>query len=655
MITSVGRGEGKTHLATMLRTELSFIARQPYQVLHWRQLRGLEPAAEPGTVVLVDGPALLEGEEVFSVPPAWMEAFGGSLVVVLKRSTPRPELAEAVAWLSAAGAPPLGLIWNERDFPNYWTVAGRIRDRLARLVDRRQRLRSFAAPPPTSLNAAGEVTMSFAWRGEGRFTPAPGADVDEPTVRLSGAAALGRLAATRASVESVGTATDSGFQWRRGDALSGQGTPGQPTGMAADDATVPAIEAASPPAEPEAGRRKRGRKRGKPTGPLPQPVERDTAPGEGGVAEDARAGITERRAAVERPPASLRGRSDRIVALITMLVLAAGMVGAALFLSRPDPNDALFDARDGGARLVDGAPTEDALDATPLLPMGAGAPAAPIGMVTLPAGEVQVGLPPRQRVLALARRRLDMTAAAQAARCEDTFAAEAPGPPVAVEAIAIGRTEVSQEAYGRCVAAGACEVPRTMWDRGDRPVSGVTQAMASAYCAWRGGRLPRVAEWRYGARGTDDRLYPWGDAAPVGRAALRANHGGAHLSGGSPDLSDGEMQAGPVESCETGRSPFGLLNMAGNVREWTEEVVGGHAAVLGGGFNDPPFALRVTGGTKLPIELYAADLGFRCVVPVGAARMDAGPTGAGRSDAGADAGTPSSADGGATPADGSAP
>jgi formylglycine-generating enzyme required for sulfatase activity len=137
------------------------------------------------------------------------------------------------------------------------------------------------------------------------------------------------------------------------------------------------------------------------------------------------------------------------------------------------------------------------------------------------------------------------------AACE---AHEMPVHTAALAAYEIDRTEVTQGAYAACIEAGACTPPACDWDCDEPtlPAACVTWSDARAYCTWRGRRLPTEAEWELAARGVDGRTYPWGDGKPT---CELVNMGGC---GDAPE---------PVGSHPSGASPYGALDMAGNVVE----------------------------------------------------------------------------------------
>ncbi|MFZ5911303.1 MAG: SUMF1/EgtB/PvdO family nonheme iron enzyme [Chloroflexota bacterium] len=144
-----------------------------------------------------------------------------------------------------------------------------------------------------------------------------------------------------------------------------------------------------------------------------------------------------------------------------------------------------------------------------------------------------------------------------------------PAHTVYVEEFYIDQYEVTNEMYDACEYAGGCRTPRyqgsvtrsTYYGEpgfANYPAIYLDWSMAKAYCEWRGARLPTEAEWEKAARGTDERIYPWGDS---NLNCSLANYYGCP-----------EEDTAPVDKHDAGQSPYGIYGMAGNVWEWTSTL-----------------------------------------------------------------------------------
>jgi formylglycine-generating enzyme required for sulfatase activity len=228
-------------------------------------------------------------------------------------------------------------------------------------------------------------------------------------------------------------------------------------------------------------------------------------------------------------------------------------------------------------------------------------PKPPLGsMVSIPAGEFMMG-------------------------SEDGDADERPAHKVTVDGFSIDVYEVTVGEYGDFLRSGGGHVPPD-WNKMNhmkyhkRPVMGVDWADAAAYCKSVGKRLPTEAEWEKAARGTDGRVYPWGNDPPT---SLHGNYG----KYGTNDLE----ALLPVGSLEKGKSPYGVYDMAGNVWEWVSDwydtdyyknspqqnpeglPTGGFKVIRGGAWNSSAKNLRSSDRYWDPPSFRSLYLpGFRC-------------------------------------------
>lgn len=199
---------------------------------------------------------------------------------------------------------------------------------------------------------------------------------------------------------------------------------------------------------------------------------------------------------------------------------------------------------------------------------------------------------------------------------------ERPARSVAVNAFWIDRTEVTVGAYRACVERGACARPtRTSpactFDLGDAqlPVSCVAWSSANAYCLAVGKRLPREIEWENAARGTTPIRYPWGAGHGCGVAAT--------LAGETTNRSCSGKRPSHVGAHLGGASPYGVLDMSGNVEEWVADWyadsvselsprAGASHVLRGGGWLSAPSLARTTSRNWGSVREAGPNVGFRC-------------------------------------------
>ena len=180
------------------------------------------------------------------------------------------------------------------------------------------------------------------------------------------------------------------------------------------------------------------------------------------------------------------------------------------------------------------------------------------------------------------------------------FDDEKPGREATLRGFWMEQSVVTVDAWKACVAAKACAEPKPgegcNWGmgRGDHPINCVTFDEARAFCAWVGGRLPGADEWELAAKGGESRVYPWGDTLP------NATYAKDKVPWRGTE---------PIGSRPGGASRAGLLDLVGNVGQWTStDYDARHKEIRGG----PVFLRNSNRGHEEPATRAAA-IGLRCL------------------------------------------
>lgn len=338
------------------------------------------------------------------------------------------------------------------------------------------------------------------------------------------------------------------------------------------------------------------------------------------------------------PPSFSPRRSPAFGIGVGLLVGAAVIVGVWFAFKRTVPVD---NGADTSAPAAVAAPGRAAAPAPAAAPAATPAPRCPEGMAFVEGGKFYMGTDTDDPVLATAR----------------------PAHPAEVASFCIDLKEVTLDEYRACSTIGECKrafrdsawpqgsTPAAEWrdamaahgplcnenadDRGTHPVNCVDWAQADHFCKRRGAALPTEAQWEFAARGSDGRVYSWGDAKPTekhmngcGRECLAwREQVGLPPNALLYDADDGFAGTAPVASFPEGKTKHGLFDMAGNVFEWTADEYHGYAGddaaadpkaprrrvIRGGAFNSfqPQFADPALRFPQAE-DAHTHGIGFRC-------------------------------------------
>ena len=252
---------------------------------------------------------------------------------------------------------------------------------------------------------------------------------------------------------------------------------------------------------------------------------------------------------------------------------------------------------------------------TPTLTFGIGStqisPIDNMVMVYVPAGEFEIGASADQGYELCQQARSD---------CQRWwYENEEPVHPVYLDAYWIDKYEITNAQYALCVQAGECAQPSGSYysnsNYEDHPVVFVSWYDADDYCGWASKRLPTEAEWEKAARGEDGRIYPWGEGINSSLAIYEGYKSGTT----------------PVGSYLGGASPYGALDMAGNVLEWVADWYdedyygisplenpqgpssGDYRVLRGGAWSSDVWNLRSAYRLWYNPDNWYDNIGFRCV------------------------------------------
>jgi serine/threonine protein kinase len=220
--------------------------------------------------------------------------------------------------------------------------------------------------------------------------------------------------------------------------------------------------------------------------------------------------------------------------------------------------------------------------------------------------------------------------------------AEIPQHEIYLDSYSIYRTEVTNGMYEKCVQEKGCPRPEQNMTRtissyygnpryADYPVIFVSWVSAQSYCVWADGRLPTEAEWEKAARGEDGRQFPWGNSEPENGQINMCDSLCADTANQLSSYHDDYIDVAPVGAHPESASPYGVLDMSGNVWEWVSDWIipgylssddnpvgpasGSRRVIRGGSWRNSIQEVRSAVRASMKPDATLDTLGFRCAVP----------------------------------------